>query len=87
VVPVELGYPDNDYRKQGPKPTTFAVSCATPGMTECTASAALLAAAALACACMLTVLVVKHRQHTRSWLTMVLEAFASSLLAASVDIC
>jgi hypothetical protein len=26
VVPVELGYPDNDYKKQGPKPTTFAVS-------------------------------------------------------------
>uniref|UniRef100_A0A383WD35 peptidylprolyl isomerase n=1 Tax=Tetradesmus obliquus TaxID=3088 RepID=A0A383WD35_TETOB len=24
VVPVELGYPDNDYKKQGPKPTTFA---------------------------------------------------------------
>lgn len=23
VVPVELGYPDNDYRKQGPKPSTF----------------------------------------------------------------
>lgn len=26
VVPVELGYPDNDYKKQGPKPSTFAVS-------------------------------------------------------------
>lgn len=25
VVPVELGYPDNNYRKQGPKPTTFSV--------------------------------------------------------------
>lgn len=24
VVPVELGYPDNDYKKQGPRPTTFA---------------------------------------------------------------
>eukprot|EP00879_Flechtneria_rotunda_P009077 GHRR01009504.1.p1 GENE.GHRR01009504.1~~GHRR01009504.1.p1 ORF type:complete len:268 (+),score=68.52 GHRR01009504.1:109-912(+) len=23
VVPVELGYPNNDYKKQGPKPTTF----------------------------------------------------------------
>eukprot|EP00775_Hariotina_reticulata_P001962 gene1962-2289_t len=23
VVPVELGYPDNDYRKQGPAPSTF----------------------------------------------------------------
>lgn len=26
VVPVELGYPGNNYRKQGPKPTTFSVS-------------------------------------------------------------
>jgi hypothetical protein len=26
VVPVELGYPNNDYKKQGPKPTTFSVS-------------------------------------------------------------
>jgi hypothetical protein len=25
---VELGYPDNNYRKQGPKPTTFSVRCA-----------------------------------------------------------
>eukprot|EP00877_Chromochloris_zofingiensis_P001099 jgi/Chrzof1/10990/Cz05g19230.t1 len=24
IVPVELGYPDNNFRKQGPKPTTFA---------------------------------------------------------------
>ena len=33
VVPVELGYPDNDYKKQGPKPTTFAVrgGCCTGG--------------------------------------------------------
>lgn len=23
IVPVELGYPDNDYNKLGPKPTTF----------------------------------------------------------------
>jgi hypothetical protein len=23
IVPVELGYPDNDYNKAGPKPTTF----------------------------------------------------------------
>ena len=27
VVPVELGYPDNDFNKLGPKPTTFSVSC------------------------------------------------------------
>jgi len=25
IVPVELGYPDNDFRKKGPKPTTFSV--------------------------------------------------------------
>jgi len=23
IVPVELGYPDNDFNKLGPKPTTF----------------------------------------------------------------
>ena len=23
IVPVELGYPDNDYNKAGPKPSTF----------------------------------------------------------------
>lgn len=23
IVPVELGYPDNDFTKQGPAPTTF----------------------------------------------------------------
>lgn len=23
IVPVELGYPDNDFNKQGPAPTTF----------------------------------------------------------------
>jgi FKBP-type peptidyl-prolyl cis-trans isomerase len=26
VVPPELGYPENDYNKRGPKPTTFSVS-------------------------------------------------------------
>ena len=26
VVPVELGYPDNDMYKKGPTPTTFSVS-------------------------------------------------------------
>jgi hypothetical protein len=26
IVPPELGYPDNDYNKQGPKPTNFSVS-------------------------------------------------------------
>ena len=26
IVPVELGYPDNDFNKKGPKPTTFSVS-------------------------------------------------------------
>lgn len=26
VVPVELGYPDNDMNKKGPTPTTFSVS-------------------------------------------------------------
>ena len=26
IVPVELGYPDNDFKKKGPKPTTFSVS-------------------------------------------------------------
>lgn len=23
IVPVELGYPDNDFKKAGPSPTTF----------------------------------------------------------------
>ena len=27
IVPVELGYPDNDFNKKGPKPSTFSVSC------------------------------------------------------------
>lgn len=31
VVPPELGYPDNDYNKQGPKPTTFSVSVMSGG--------------------------------------------------------
>lgn len=31
IVPVELGYPDNNFRKQGPKPTTFAVSMIKAG--------------------------------------------------------
>lgn len=26
VVPVELGYPDNDFNKRGPKPSSFSVS-------------------------------------------------------------
>ena len=26
VVPPEIGYPDNDFKKQGPVPTTFSVS-------------------------------------------------------------
>lgn len=26
IVPVELGYPDNDFNKKGPKPSTFSVS-------------------------------------------------------------
>ena len=30
IVPVELGYPDNDFRKKGPKPTTFSVSPLAP---------------------------------------------------------
>lgn len=25
IVPVELGYPDNDFNKKGPKPSTFSV--------------------------------------------------------------
>ena len=26
IVPVELGYPNNDFNKKGPKPSTFSVS-------------------------------------------------------------
>ena len=26
IVPVELGYPNNDFKKTGPAPTTFSVS-------------------------------------------------------------
>ena len=29
IVPVELGYPDNDMNKKGPKPTTFSVRIRT----------------------------------------------------------
>ncbi len=29
VVPPEIGYPDNDFRKQGPVPTTFSVRHST----------------------------------------------------------
>lgn len=36
VVPVELGYPDNNYRKQGPKPTTFSVRRRPP--TACSSN-------------------------------------------------
>lgn len=34
VVPVELGYPNNDYKKQGPKPTTFSVSLSHSGLAN-----------------------------------------------------
>ena len=34
VVPLELGYPNNDFSKTGPKPTTFSVSLALPASRD-----------------------------------------------------
>ena len=36
IVPVELGYPDNDFNKKGPKPSTFSASpCSWPQASPC----------------------------------------------------
>ena len=32
IVPVEIGYPDNDFNKKGPKPSTFSVRLLHNGM-------------------------------------------------------